>query len=252
MADEPQGDLLTADNPPETTQTNWKDSVPREVRFNEDGLDRLSKFTDPHEVAKSYLELESSMGAKVKIPAEDAPPEEVSAFYQKLGRPENPDSYTMPEIPNVNEGIVKAVKEAAYASGSTDKQFESMAKAFAEATAAQQEVIVQESEQTLRKEWGGNYDTFIKTAGRAVTEYDDPDFAEWQKSTGVGNHVPFIKFCKWVAEKTLDDTIVTGTPTKDKEYVPKYPNDPQMYADDDTENGAKAREYFEARGHKYS
>jgi hypothetical protein len=43
MADEPQGDLLTADNPPETTQTNWKDSVPREVRFNEDGWLRPAK-----------------------------------------------------------------------------------------------------------------------------------------------------------------------------------------------------------------
>ena len=69
----------------------------------------------------------------------------------------------------------------------------------------------------------------------------------------IGNHPAFIRFLNDVGKKMLPDTLVTGQQvTEEKDYVPQYANSPEMYKDDDTDEGAKARAYFEKKGYKYS
>lgn len=53
----------------------------------------VQKFTNVNDLAKSYVNLEKMMGGSLKIPGENATPEEINAFYSKLGRPASADEY---------------------------------------------------------------------------------------------------------------------------------------------------------------
>ena len=47
-------------------------------------------------LAKSYVELQTTLGAdKVALPGKDAKPEEMDAFYNRLGRPDTVDGYEL-------------------------------------------------------------------------------------------------------------------------------------------------------------
>lgn len=48
---------------------------------------------DQNKLVEMYKNLESQMGSRVKIPGEEATPEERNNFYKKIGRPDSPEGY---------------------------------------------------------------------------------------------------------------------------------------------------------------
>lgn len=98
----------------------------------------LSKFKTPGDVVKSYKELQSQIGKpKFDVPGQDAPAEQVSEFYKKLGVPEKADDYglkadaNVPEHNNeVNVQFLKAFGEKAHELKMTATQAQGMQKFF--------------------------------------------------------------------------------------------------------------------------
>ncbi len=72
-----------------TVTTSWTDDLPDDLKSNPS----VTKFKDKASAVKGYIELEKSLGGRVKVPGEGATPEELNAFYNKLGRPETKDGY---------------------------------------------------------------------------------------------------------------------------------------------------------------
>src|SRR3990170_5621200 len=83
--------------------TDWRAALPADLQADK-SLEQF-KGKDWAEVgptlAKGYVETKKMVGGSLKIPKEDATPEEVAAFYTALGRPETPDKYDtkIPEFP---------------------------------------------------------------------------------------------------------------------------------------------------------
>ena len=139
------GGLLTADNPAAETgdSTDIFASVSRDVRFSNDGNDKLARFKDnPALLASSYLEQEKMNSGRVNMPTDTSTPEEKGAFYQKLGRPDNAEGYNLPALPegqNYNEDLINTMRGVAFESGVSDSQFSGLVAKFAEAQGAASE-----------------------------------------------------------------------------------------------------------------
>jgi hypothetical protein len=251
---EPTGDqTILSDNPPATTQVDWKESIPTEYR------ESVSKFQDVGTMAKSYVEMEKMMGSRVKVPDETTPAEERSAFYQKLGRPQTPEGYDLglSEETPVNPEIVNSIQKAAFEAGVSQTQLQSVVKSYMDAETAALNQTFTEGETALKTLWKENYEPNIKIGQRALKELSGEEYRDelvaLVDGTPLGNSPVFIRFLNDIGNKMLPDTLITGKQVAGEEdYEPQYPNSPSMYKDDDTDEGKRARAWHEARGYVYS
>lgn len=149
----------------------------------------IKKFKGIPDLAKSYVELSKAYSKKmpenmVAAPTETSTPEEVEAFYNKIGRPETPDGYKMEaEVEqNLNPDMYSQFKGVAHKIGLTDKQFEelvnfevSRAKEALEQseinTIAQNQKVISQ----LKEEFGSKYDYNISAAKKLLKNYKVPD-----------------------------------------------------------------------------
>jgi hypothetical protein len=155
--------------------------------FEDEGLRGWvgSKFqgADPsvERLANSYRNLEKLVGAEkagrvVELPGPDADPDTMSSFYNRLGRPEAADKYTVPEGVEVSEQRLEAARSKAFELGITDKQFQNLVQWDAEfvgevqqQSQAERQQAAQKAEAELRNEWGGAYDQRIEAVNRTAT-----------------------------------------------------------------------------------
>ncbi len=257
-----EGDILTADTPAETT---WNSGVAEEHQS------AISMFTDTPSLAKGYSELFSKMGNSTKIPTDESTPEEKSAFYKQLGRPDAADGYTKPALGEGQEldaEFFTKMSTIAHGKGCSDALFSELSKGFIEHAAhiqtqqAEAEVVEfnryrEESDRALHEELGADYDRDIELSKRAYTEYASDELKELletDKFKGLRNEPSFIKMMRDMGKKNMDDTFVKGDGQVEKpadNYRPNSPNSPTMYANLDGEDGRKARAFFRAKGHVY-
>ncbi len=193
----------------------------------------MSKFKDPGNLAKSYLELEKKIGLKgVAIPGKDAKAEDYVAVMDQLGRPKEATGYTLPDI-KLPEGLPKseamegAFKDMSHKMGLLPFQVEGLYKWYSEATAADYTNLVNErteartnAETALRTAWGKAYDANAALAGKVWQANADDDFKAFMDETGLGNDPRFMKFMVTMSKKFGEDTLGggdgTGTKTPDE------------------------------------
>ena len=177
--------------PTETTTevqpaASWTDSLPDDLKTNAS----LSKFKDSNSVLKSYLELEKSMGSKVKVPGSDATDEERNAFFNKMGRPETKDGYEFNKVLEGKEGLLEVApglkesmekfSELAHTLGIPKDTAQKLMGWQTEKLEAQIEAMAAKTaagKETLTKVWGDQFDTKNAEAEQVVKilgkEYPD-------------------------------------------------------------------------------
>ena len=142
------------------------------------GFAELRGWKSPEETVKSFQNLEKLLGQKanaVMIPGDGATPEELSAFYDKLGRPGAADNYPVPEGLK-EDPMIKTFAGEAHKLGITSKQFEGVMGFVAAQTQAMQEAQRTERSaaaaaemDTLKSEMPSlKYDALIENGRRAV------------------------------------------------------------------------------------
>lgn len=148
------------------TQTAWYEAEGIDAALVND---KIRSFGDINALLKSYNESQSYIGGAVRIPNEKSTPEDVAAFYSKLGRPESADKYEWnpPEgisVEGVTDGEFKKFKELAYDAGLSNKQLGAVMDGWSEIVkslqAKQAEFLATQSANTtaaLKKEWGDDY-----------------------------------------------------------------------------------------------
>lgn len=157
---------------------DWTTGLAEDVR----GFVQTKGWKGPADVIGSYTNLEKLLGADkagraLVPPKDDAAPEEWSAFYNKLGRPEAPDGYKIP-VPDGDAGeFAKTASTWFHEAGLTAKQAETLAAKWNEhmgGTLQQQQAeYAQKSAvdlQDLQKEWGKDFETNAELARRARRE----------------------------------------------------------------------------------
>lgn len=184
----------------------WYDSLPDELKNNKN----IQGFKSVEELAKSYTNQMSLLGKKVsEFAAED-----VQKFYGKLGRPDSPEGYAVPEdMPaELKESFLKKAFDAGLSAEQAKVLADSLTlehRASVEAEAAQYESLKKEWAEKLQTEFGAAYDKRIETAKRAFNKLADEGLKELLHSTGLHEHPDMIKLFARIGKDFLEsDTIV--------------------------------------------
>ena len=252
MADEAQGDLLTQEVSQAGITSPWYSEENKEV------VERCG-WKEPNDVIRGYRGLEKDYSGRVKMPSPESSAEEIRAFYQKTGCPENPEGYEVTGLPENmpeflrNEDAEKVMAQIAYDQGVSKQAFESIVRGFYEKADADLRASQTQGEQALKEQHGDKYDEVINVANRFFDTCSE-EFCVLVKATGLANHPVFINEFNTKGKQTMADTLIKGSATGDEAeggYVPQYKDSPEMYKGGEDDESKKARAYFELRGHKY-
>ncbi len=241
------GESLLSPEPATTTEA-W---------YGEDNKEFVGNkgWEGPDDVIKSYREIEKTFSGRVKMPTPESSAEEIRAFYQKTGCPENPEGYEISEeVAGAfrNEGVENEMKNIAYEMGVSKQAFEAIVKGYYDKMNADLAHNAEISKAELQKEFGDKYDGEMAIAKRFYETCSD-EFKQLLESTGLGNSAIVIKEFINKGKQTMADTLVKGEVSGDKEdgYEPQYKTSPEMYAAGESPESEKARNWFKARGHVY-
>ncbi len=246
---EAQGDLLQGADQTETT--SWYSDE------NKDVVERCG-WKGPNDVIQSFRNVEKMSSGMVKMPTPESSAEEIRAFYQKRGCPENPEGYevivseTLPESFR-DEGMEGWVRQQLYDDGASKQLGENLIKGYYEKLATDLATAKEAGEKVLREEFADKYDENVEIANRFF-DTCTPEFCSLVKLSGLASNPIFIREFFNKGQQTMADTLIKGSAEGTKEedgYAPKNINSPEMYATMEGEEGKKARAWFEARGHKY-
>ncbi len=176
---------------------------------------------------------EKKLAGMVAIPGADAKPEEVAAFYDRLGRPKTADEYKLenPELPEgvkLNPELTKTFVKTAHELGLTQNQAAALGKlyndtqvqAFNAAKEAQAQAVVKAGD-ALKTEWKDDFAANMEIVRRAFTTFGGDDFAKYMNESGIGNDPRVMKTFFNIGKAMMDDKLVSGeygktTPKREK------------------------------------
>lgn len=215
----PAATALTAPPPaaPPAVPLTWIDGAD-EVTV---GYAQNKGWKNPLDVVTSYKNLESVVGADragrtVVLPKADATPEELSAYYTKLGRPTEATGYNLP----VPEGGSKEFATAAAAKffelgipqtagQKLTEWINETAAGHVTQTQAQQAAARSADDVALRSEWGAAFDQNIAAARAAVTSLGVKS-AEIDAMAAAIGHGATMRLFAQIGAKTLEPEFVAG------------------------------------------
>jgi len=205
------------------SRPQWMASLPDAYKQHEG----FAQFKEPSEAWAKFDTLLKAEGSMVTIPGKDAKPEEVAAFYSKLGRPENVDGYKITKPADLPEGIpydpaIEAeFKKFAHAQNLTAAQAESLygwyyglVKNGHASEQARLEKAQGEAIDKLKTDWGAKFDGNKEIAIRAFKTFGNEETAALldKQVDGVklGDHPAFIKLFHSIGTKIMDDKATFG------------------------------------------
>lgn len=199
---------------------------------------RLAKFKTGNDLAKSYLHLESKLGAAITLPGKDATAEERDAFYTRLGRPETKDGYELDTL-FLADGVTKdaetegKIRDIAFDLGLNKDNAKKLHKTFidlANRGAAMVGEAKEKARELLRKEWSGDYDKNIAMVGSVLRKFGDAQTVQYMNS-GPGNDPIMLKLLARFGKTMSPDTFERGSiPSAEKvdDGTNLFPNSPSM------------------------
>jgi hypothetical protein len=206
-----------------TTETQpaaktWKEAISEEFRNDPN----IEKFTEIDALAKSYINATQMIGKdKVAVPNKNSTDDQWNEVYDKLGRPESADKYTLnakSEVVPIDEQAIKQFAENAHQLGLNNKQaqgilefYKNNMEGMAQQAKVDTETAQAQSTQQLRQEWGREFDTNIKKAGALAKANMNPEILDMQLKDGMrlGDHPEIIKGFAKIAGMMSEDKIVS-------------------------------------------
>jgi len=201
------------------TPPSWKDSISEDFRNDPS----IEKFTEIDALAKSYINATKMIGQdKLVIPTNNSTEDQWNEVYEKLGRPESADKYTLDinsEVVSMDEGAVKSFAEQSHKLGLNNKQAQGILEFYKnnmEGTAQQSKIDTEtaqtQAEQQLRQEWGRDFEGKVKQAGALAKANIDPEVLDMQLQDGtrIGDHPEIIKGFAKIAGMMSEDKILSS------------------------------------------
>lgn len=192
----------------------WMSSLPDDLKTNK----VLAQFKSIGDAGKTLAELRSDEKV-LRIPGEDASDEEKTAFYQKLGRPETADKYTitkpegLPDDVPYEPSIEPWFKDVSYKLNLSAKQAEGLYNEywnFVKGGSEANKKAVEASVNALKDEWKGDkFKTNTAIATRAWKELGKGHDAFLEKIVDgikLGDHPEFLKWYHEIGLKMLPDS----------------------------------------------
>jgi hypothetical protein len=164
-------------NPDGTFADGWTNNLPEDSAAYKD---TLSKYKSVPDMAKALANANALIGKKLGVPNEKSSPEEVAAFRRSLGVPDTIDEYkfapdALPEGMTWDDNNVKNYAEIAHKHNIPPSAMKALVTEHAkmehfkmQGMQAQIEKQHVEAVNTLKKEWGGEFDKNIGLAKQAA------------------------------------------------------------------------------------
>ena len=189
--------------------------------FDEDTNAYVSNkgWKEPADLLTSYRNLEKfAGGAKnlLELPPENATPEQLDAFYSKLGRPGNPDEYGLqppeggdPELTNWFKGTAHKLGLTAAQAKALYTEWNGMSGAMQEKLQAQKAQEAETELKALKGEWGQAYDQMVGAGRRAVQALglDAARLSAYEEKLGTGE---MLKLFATLGSKMGEDSFEGG------------------------------------------
>ena len=210
--------IASTTEPQPTVNKTWKEAISEEFRNDPN----INKFTEIDALAKSYINATKMIGQdKVALPNKNSTEDQWNEFYDKTGRPESADKYSLDvksDIVPLDNGAVKQFAENAHKLGLSNKQAQGVLEFYKnsmEGTAQQSKVDTEtaqvQAEQELRQEWGREFENNVKKAGALAKANINSDILDLELKSGirVGDHPELIKGFAKIASMMSEDKIVS-------------------------------------------
>ena len=206
-----------------TTETQpvaktWKEAISEEFRNDPN----IEKFTEIDALAKSYINATQMIGKdKVAVPNKNSTDDQWNEVYDKLGRPESAEKYSLnakSEVVPIDDNAIKQFAENAHQLGLNNKQaqgilefYKNNMEGMAQQAKVDTETAQAQSTQELRQEWGREFDSNIKKAGALAKANMNPEILDMQLKDGMrlGDHPEIIKGFAKIAGMMSEDKIVS-------------------------------------------
>lgn len=175
------------------TEFSWKSKLSEDVKASPS----LNKFTDDptglENAVKGYLDLQKMLGReKVPIPKDEGDHEARRLFNKAMGIPDDPKGYQLSEVqvPDQLKGVAQDKNDfavIAHKHGLTPKQADGLWKEYTTLTLNSYDKAmkdyqgkVDETKNTLTKEWGDAYSLKINQGQSVINEFaKDKETAEY-------------------------------------------------------------------------
>ena len=200
------------------SSVDWKNALPDDVKTDPS----LADIKDVGGLAKSYIHAQKMVGTdKIALPTENATPEEMSAFYDRLGRPKEYEfsKAELPEGMDYNEDMEKQMKTIMHSAGLTNKQANDLNNGYLKYMSEQftnqknaDENQKAEWYKTLKTDLGKAFDEQVDLSQRAARELGGDDFLTWLDNTGQGNNPMFVKMFAKVGQMMAEAGAEPGKP----------------------------------------
>lgn len=173
-------------------------------------IESLKSIKDVATLAKSYIHAQSLIGKKVV----DLSKEDIEPIFNKLGRPDKPEGYEIPE-----EGIdpqeVSKFRERAFKAGLTK---EAAAQLFNE-IATEQKIKAEEAAKAranrteannaaLKKEFGEALDLRIELAKKALDKFGGEEALKALETAGLSDNPAIIKLLSEAGKKLEEGRVL--------------------------------------------
>jgi len=161
-------------------------------------------WESPAELLRQYRDLEAMVGPdQVRMPGDSSSPEEVEAFWSRLGRPSTPEGYAFSPgetATGYDTALSNWFREAAHAVHMPADMAQALHDRFREQAAtarAQQwqsaEHERQHCESQLRRDWGRSYDARLEDARRAVERLGGDTLKQVFNDSGLGDNPTLVR-----------------------------------------------------------
>ncbi len=199
------------------TTPDWRAGLPEELASHS-AIQDISTIED---LAKATINAQKLVGAdKIVLPGKEAEASAWDSVYNKLGRPEKADEYSVPEE-GVSQEIVDQFKKSfsadAHRLGLTNQQFAGLARVVSEQAAATEKTVEEkktatreEAIQQLREKFGAAYEQNVSLAKTAVERFGGKELMDKIASRGLGNDVEFIEAMSKIGRMVAQDEVVGG------------------------------------------
>ncbi|WP_419786031.1 hypothetical protein [Pseudodesulfovibrio sp.] len=215
-----------------SAEENWRQTLPEEWTVTQPGKDGrpetialrdhpcLKDYKSKDEAVKALVHAQKLLGKApegyVRLPGEDAAPEDRAAFYGALGRPEAADGYTLPEMElpegfELHEALISGFRNRAFELGLTPAQVSGLYEWFLPLVLDTQHELeagdrkLRESElETLRSVHRGDTPSLLDSALRAAEAIGGQELVEALNETGAGNRATVISAFARVAPLVLE------------------------------------------------
>ncbi|MDD3313750.1 hypothetical protein, partial [Pseudodesulfovibrio sp.] len=219
----------------QAAEEDWRRTMPEEWTVAQAGPDgttveiplrdhpSLKAYKTKDEAVKALVHAQRLLGKApegyVRVPGEDADPDELAAFYGALGRPEEAGGYALPEIDlpegfEVQEKLVSGFRDRAFELGLTPAQVSGLYQWFLPLVLDAHHELeagdrrLRESElESLRSVHRGDTPTMLDSALRAAEAIGGQELIQALNETGAGNRATVISAFARIAPLVLESGL---------------------------------------------